>query len=119
MGVRPGLTMEGHAQRPAGCRNQTFGLRGGTLHFARWCLPWPTAETLAREVDREGGDRLERARTWRYAGLAYADVAAGLEGAELVDKLTKAALSFQKADELLKGLTDPIERMKLDFGYVA
>lgn len=70
-------------------------------------------EALAREVDELGADRLQRARTWRFAGLAYADAAVGQE----LLKLAPTARAFGNADGLLEGLEEPIERMKLDYAY--
>jgi tetratricopeptide (TPR) repeat protein len=70
-------------------------------------------EALAREADAVVGDRLERCRTWRYVGNAYFDLGAVRELAQL----KHAADAYQRAEALLEGLDDPIERMKLDYSY--
>ena len=70
-------------------------------------------DRLAREADATRGDCLERARTWRHAGNAYFDLGNGQDAAQL----RLAATAFQKAETLLQGIDDPIEKMKLDLSY--
>jgi hypothetical protein len=62
-------------------------------------------EALAEEADAAGGDRLERCRTWRFAGNAYFDLGNGKE----LPEMRRAADAFRKADTLLKGIDNPIE----------
>jgi hypothetical protein len=70
-------------------------------------------EALAREVDVGRGDPLERSRNWRYVGNAYFDLANAKDLAHL--KLSAGA--FQKAEALLAGIDNSIEKMKLDYSY--
>src|SRR6185295_7566811 len=68
-------------------------------------------EALAEEADATGGDRLERCRTWRFAGNAAFDLGNGKE----LPEMRRAVDAFRKADALLKGFDEPIERLKLDY----
>lgn len=70
-------------------------------------------ELLAREAHATRGDRLESARTWRYVANAYFDLGNGRDPAPL----RFAVNAFQKAETLLQGIDNPIEKMKLDFSY--
>ena len=70
-------------------------------------------EALAEEADAAGGDRLERCRTWRFAGNAYFDLGNGKE----LPEMRRAADAFRKADTLLKGIDNPIERLKLNYSF--
>jgi hypothetical protein len=70
-------------------------------------------ETLAIEADAEGGDCLERCRTWRFAGNAYFDLGNGKE----LPQMRQAVSAFERAELLLEGLDDPIERMKLNYSF--
>ena len=68
-------------------------------------------EALAREADAAGGNRIERSRTWRFAGLACFDLA-NTGDSEL---LMRAADAFEKAEALLEGSDQPIEQMKVNY----
>jgi hypothetical protein len=70
-------------------------------------------EALAEEADAAGGDRLERCRTWRFAGNAYFDLGNGKE----LPEMRRAADALRKADTLLKGIDNPIERLKLNYSF--
>ena len=70
-------------------------------------------DRLAREADASEGDFLERARTWRFVGNAYFDLGQGKE----VESLQQAADAYQRAETLLEGIGDSIEKMKLDYSY--
>ena len=70
-------------------------------------------ESLAREADAARGDRLERARTWRYVGNAYFDLANG----QSAEQLNHAAAAFQKSEALLQDIDAAIDNMKLDLCY--
>jgi hypothetical protein len=70
-------------------------------------------EALAREGDATGGDRLERARTWRYAAHAWLDLGRGGD----IECLEHARADLDNAEALLVGIDDPVERMKLEAGY--
>src|SRR5712691_1303587 len=54
-------------------------------------------EALAKEADAEDGDRLERCRTWRFAGNAYFDLGNGKD----LPQMQNAAAAFRKAERLL------------------
>jgi hypothetical protein len=71
-------------------------------------------EALAQEADERGGDPLERARTWRLAGLAHMDAAVGHRDNA---SLTSAARAFEVADALMVNVTDPVEKLKLQYAY--
>jgi hypothetical protein len=70
-------------------------------------------EALVKEMDDSCPDRLERARNWRHVGNAYADLSqkAGLEW------LDEAIASYKRAEMLLAGIQNPIERMLLSYNY--
>jgi hypothetical protein len=70
-------------------------------------------ETLVRNVDETSGDRLERARNWRYLGNAYFDCGAGTDPA----RLEQAAEAYRCAEKLLVGIENPVELMKLCYSY--
>jgi hypothetical protein len=70
-------------------------------------------ETLAKEADAKGGDRLERCRTWRFAGNAYFDLGNGKE----LPQMQQAVSAFGRAEPLLEGCDNPIERMKLNYSF--
>ncbi len=69
--------------------------------------------SLAEAADRAGGDRLERARTWRHLGNAYFDLGSGRVKAQL----ERAAEAFARAGTLLAGLNDPVETVKLNYSW--
>jgi hypothetical protein len=70
-------------------------------------------EALAREVDTAQGDQLERSRNWRFVGNADFDLA----NAKDLELLKLAADAYKKAEALLAGVDNAIEKMKLDYGY--
>ena len=70
-------------------------------------------EAIAGKADAAGSDRLERARTWRYAGLAWLD----LEASGDIEYLESAKAALDKAEALLNGIDDPLESMKLHANY--
>jgi hypothetical protein len=70
-------------------------------------------ENLARDADTAGGDTIERVRNWRFVGDAYADLVVDNDAKRWRD----AADAYQRADALLEGSDNPVERMKLDFRY--
>src|SRR5262245_31758000 len=70
-------------------------------------------EAVAREAHGARGHQLERSRTWRFVGNAYFDLA----NAKDVPLLKRAADAYEKAEALLAGIDDAIERMKLDYSY--
>jgi hypothetical protein len=70
-------------------------------------------ESIASETGAGRGDAFEVARTWRYVGNAYSDLAVGRG----CDQLAPAAEAYRRADALLSDDADPIERMKLDYSY--
>lgn len=70
-------------------------------------------EALAREVDTAQGDQLERSRNWRFVGNAYFDLA----NAKDLELLKLAADAYKKAEALLAGIDNAIEKMKLDYSY--
>jgi hypothetical protein len=70
-------------------------------------------EALAAEADAAGGNRLERCRTWRFAGLVAFDLGNGKE----LPEMRRAVDAFRKADALLEGIDNPLERTKLDYSF--
>ena len=68
-------------------------------------------EALAKEADAQGGNCLERCRTWRYAGNAYFDLGNGKD----LPEMKKAVSAFKAAEPLLDASDDPVERMKLNY----
>ena len=70
-------------------------------------------EVLVRNVDETSGDKLERARNWRYLGNAYFDSGAGVDPG----RLEQAAEAYKHAERLLVGIENPIEQMKLSYSY--
>ena len=70
-------------------------------------------EALAREVDSARGDRLERARNWRYVGNAFFDLA----NASDFGRLQRAIAAYQQSDALLEGTGNAGEKIKLDYYY--
>ena len=70
-------------------------------------------EALARATDDEGGDLVERCRTWRFAGLAYFDLGNGKN----LPEMQRAVDMYRQGDARLAGVDNPIERMKLDYSY--
>lgn len=69
-------------------------------------------DRLAKEADALDADPVERARTWRYLGDAYFDLARGKDRAVL----ERGADAYERAGEVL-GEADPLERAKLDFNW--
>ena len=70
-------------------------------------------EALAREVDAAQGDRVERSRNCRFVGNAYFDLA----NAKDMSLLRRAANAYTNAENLLAGIDNPVEKMKLDHSY--
>jgi len=70
-------------------------------------------EAIAVAADRGGGDRLDRARTWRQVGNAYFDL--NREGGR--EQLEHAAAAFRTAEILLEGANEPVEALKLDYSF--
>ena len=66
---------------------------------------------VSRLAALEPSDPAEAARTYRYAGNAWFDLAAGKEPSALAE----ASAAFERAEQLV-GDGDPVERAKLDFG---
>ena len=69
-------------------------------------------ESLAQAM---AGDRdsVELSRTWRWAGNAYFDLAAGMER----HALEQAAQAYQHAEEALADATDEREQVKLNYCF--
>lgn len=70
-------------------------------------------QALAREADATPDDQLERSRNWRFVGNAYFDFA----NAKDLRLLGLAAEAYRKAEALLAGIDNAIEKMKLDYSY--
>lgn len=68
-------------------------------------------EKIAAEMQASGIDRVEQSRAYRYLGSVYSDLAPAL-GKEM---LVKARNAYQKAETLLEGFGDVLERAKIDF----
>jgi hypothetical protein len=68
---------------------------------------------LAQEADSTQADRLERGRTWRFIGMNYYDLGAGIE----VESLELARDAYNRAETLLLGLDDAEEHAKLDLFF--
>jgi len=68
-------------------------------------------ESLAQEADAGNGDPLERARTWRFTGLAYFD----LGNAENQPDLLNALSAYKKSIALSDLVNDPVETMKINY----
>ena len=70
-------------------------------------------EALVRDIDATVGDKLERARSWRYLGNAYYDLGAGTNPAQL----ELATDAYKQAELLLVGIENPSEQMKLAYSF--
>jgi hypothetical protein len=70
-------------------------------------------EALSREADTARGDQLERSRNWRFVGNVCFDLA----NAKDLDLLKRAADAYKKAEALLAGIDNTVEKMKLDYSY--
>jgi hypothetical protein len=70
-------------------------------------------EALAKAVAAAGNDPLEGSRTWRFAGNAYFDLGAGRGRTPL----EKAASAYRSAEELLAGVDDRVEFVKLNYCF--
>ena len=68
---------------------------------------------LARSIDRNKDDALERLRTWRFAGNAYFDLGAGRDRAAL----EHAAHAYERAEAALGRKREPVELVKLNYCY--
>jgi hypothetical protein len=68
-------------------------------------------QDLACEADAADGDRLERTRTWRYAGNAFYDLSSG----KADPALRHAYAAYSKAEALLENIDDAEEQRKLDY----
>lgn len=70
-------------------------------------------ESLVLEVDQSTGDRIEKARNWRYLGNAYFDYSGGVDPG----RLELATDAYKRAELLLVGIENPTERMKLSYSF--
>src|SRR5215831_14532490 len=70
-------------------------------------------ETLAQEADLHSSNVLERARNWRYIGIAYFDLADARE----MSLLKKSEAVFANSEALSRDLHDDIETAKLNYSY--
>jgi len=68
-------------------------------------------ETLARNMDRDKDDPLERSRTWRFAGNAHFDLGAGRDRAAL----EHAVHAYERAETALGRKREPVEFVKLNY----
>ena len=70
-------------------------------------------ETIAREMQAKGFGRIEQSRTYHYLGSVYADLGPALGKAMLL----QAQKVYQRAETLLEGQSDELERAKLSFDF--
>jgi hypothetical protein len=68
---------------------------------------------IATALDAATADRLERSRTWRFAGDALFDLARGKDP----EPLKRAAAAYACAEKLLDGIDVPVDHAKLNFNF--
>lgn len=70
-------------------------------------------EAIAGEMRTRGVDPIETSRAYRYLGSVYSDLAPALGN----NLLARARDAYQKAEMLLEGHSDTLERARLDFNF--
>ncbi len=68
-------------------------------------------EQLASNAQHAGADALEVSRTWRYAGMAWYELAASRE----LEWLQRAERAYQRAESHLDRDAEPVDAAKLDY----
>jgi len=78
-------------------------------------MEWASGELerIASEMEAKGVKPIEQSRTYRYLGSVHADLAPALGK----QALRKARDAYLKAERLLAGHGDALERAKLDFNF--
>jgi len=87
--------------------------RQGKAYISEMSAVADGLEALARSMDRNKNDAIERSRTWRFAGNAHFDLGAGRDRSEL----EHAAQAYERAEAALGRNNVPVEFVKLNYCY--
>ena len=93
--------------------------RGGYLLFvSAFASVAENLEQLARKADSTSGNPIEHSQTYGAMPRSLIqEVSFGMNEDELDEQLIPAIVAFKKSEDLMQGIDDPIEKMKLDFAY--
>jgi hypothetical protein len=87
--------------------------RSGTAFQTELAQVAIALEAVARETADRDGNELEISRTWRWAGMAWYDLARSREP----EWLHRACSTYRQAAAYLDAETDPVDASKLEYCY--
>jgi len=90
-----------------------YPTREGSIFEGELCAVVAELTDVAAAADVPSSDPVEVAKTYRWLGDAYFDLARGRDEAAM----TFGSRAYQRAEDLLAGAEAPLEKAKLNFNY--
>jgi hypothetical protein len=88
-------------------------IRNGEEYVRQMQAAAEELQEIATQMSTKGISNLEQSKTYRFLGSVFSDLAPEL-GTEL---LLKAKEAYEKAEILLQGIADELEKAKLNFNF--